>query len=91
MLKENHGHIVSIASSAALFGVAGLCDYCSSKSGAYGFNESLQMELAANQSHGVQTTVVCPYFINTGMFDGVKTRQVCCNLKANVGIMSKII
>ncbi|CAB4004001.1 Epidermal retinol dehydrogenase 2 [Paramuricea clavata] len=74
MLENNHGHIVSIASSAGLFGVAGLCDYCSSKFGAFGFNESLQMELAAIGKHEVHTTVVCPYFINTGMFDGAKTR-----------------
>ena len=74
MLEKGHGHIVSIASSAGLFGVAGLCDYCSSKFGAYGFNESLQMELVANGKHDIHTTVICPFFINTGMFDGVKTR-----------------
>ena len=74
MLENNHGHIVSIASTAGLFGVAGLCDYCSSKFGAFGFNESLQMELAAIGKHEIHTTIVCPYFINTGMFDGAKTR-----------------
>ena len=76
MLENDHGHIVSIASSAGLFGAAGLCDYCGSKFGAYGFNESLQMELAAMGRKNIYTTVVCPYFINTGMFDGVKTRYV---------------
>ncbi|XP_046855607.1 epidermal retinol dehydrogenase 2-like isoform X1 [Xenia sp. Carnegie-2017] len=74
MFEKNSGHIVSIASSAGLFGVTGLCDYCSSKFGAYGFNESLQMELAAAGKNGIATTVVCPFFINTGMFDGVQTR-----------------
>ena len=74
MVERNHGHVVSIASVAGLLGVAGLCDYSSSKFGAYGFNESLQMELAATGKHDVHTTVVCPFYINTGMFDGVKTR-----------------
>jgi all-trans-retinol dehydrogenase (NAD+) len=74
MLEKNRGHIVSIASSAGLFGVTGLCDYCGSKFGAFGFNESLQMELAAIGKQDIHTTVICPYFINTGMFDGVKTR-----------------
>ena len=76
MLERDHGHVVSIASSAGLFGVAGLCDYCSSKFGAVGFNESLQMEISATGKKDVHTTTICPYFINTGMFDGVKTRYV---------------
>ncbi|XP_055870969.1 protein dhs-3-like isoform X2 [Biomphalaria glabrata] len=42
MLSRNHGHIVSIASSAGLFGVSGLCDYSASKFAAVGFDESLR-------------------------------------------------
>jgi all-trans-retinol dehydrogenase (NAD+) len=41
MLDRNHGHIVSVASMAGLFGVSGLCDYSASKFAAVGFNESL--------------------------------------------------
>ncbi|XP_001623156.2 epidermal retinol dehydrogenase 2 [Nematostella vectensis] len=74
MLAKNHGHVVNIASSAGFFGVPGMCDYCSSKFGAVGFDESLRMELSSLGKTGVKTTVVCPYYINTGMFDGVKTR-----------------
>lgn len=74
MVEKNHGHIVTIASSAGFFGVPGLCDYCASKFGAVGFDESLNMELVALQKDGIHTTVVCPFFINTGMFDGVKSR-----------------
>ena len=74
MLERNHGHIVSIASSAGLVGVNGLCDYCASKFGAVGFDESLRMELVNLKKDGIHTTVVCPFFINTGMFDGVQTR-----------------
>nr|XP_058954947.1 epidermal retinol dehydrogenase 2-like [Pocillopora verrucosa] len=74
MLEKNHGHVVTIASSAGLFGVCGLCDYCASKTGAVGIDESLMMELNAMKMTGVHTTVICPFFINTGMFDGVKTR-----------------
>jgi len=36
MLEKNHGHIVSIASSAGLVGVNGLADYCASKFAAVG-------------------------------------------------------
>ena len=76
MLEKDHGNVVTIASSAGLFGVCGLCDYSASKFGAVGFDESLMMELGAMKKTGVHTTVVCPFFINTGMFDGVKTKSI---------------
>jgi len=37
-----------------------------------GFMESLSVEIATAGKEGVHTTVVCPYAINTGMFDGFK-------------------
>jgi len=74
MMERNHGHVVSIASSAGLFGVAALADYCSSKFGAVGFNECIRGEMNKLGKNGVHTTVVCPYFINTGMFEGCKSR-----------------
>jgi len=74
MLKTNLGHIVTIASAAGITGTTGLVDYCASKFGAFGTNESLRLELRKKKATGVDTLVVCPYFINTGMFDGVKTR-----------------
>ncbi|XP_071958073.1 epidermal retinol dehydrogenase 2-like [Antedon mediterranea] len=74
MIERNHGHIVTIASSAGLFGTKGLIDYCASKFAAVGLDESLRFELMFMGLRGVHTTVVCPFFINTGMFDGVKTR-----------------
>ncbi|KAK3087646.1 hypothetical protein FSP39_008710 [Pinctada imbricata] len=74
MIERDHGHIVSIASSAGFIGVNGLADYCASKFGAVGFDESLRMELGMLGKKGVKTTVVCPYYINTGMFDGVRTK-----------------
>jgi len=71
MLRNGRGHIVTIASTAGTCGVKTLADYCASKFGAFGFDESLRQELSSTP---VKTTCVCPYFINTGMFDGVKTR-----------------
>jgi all-trans-retinol dehydrogenase (NAD+) len=74
MLSKNRGHVVTIASGAGLFGINGLVDYCASKFAAVGFDESLRSELFAQRKTGVHTTVVCPYYIDTGMFAGVKTR-----------------
>ncbi|OCT76834.1 short chain dehydrogenase/reductase family 16C member 5 L homeolog isoform X1 [Xenopus laevis] len=74
MMASNHGHLVSIASSAGLIGVNGLADYCASKFAAVGFAESVGLEMLALGKTGVKTTIVCPYFINTGMFDGCSTK-----------------
>ncbi|MDX1500504.1 MAG: SDR family NAD(P)-dependent oxidoreductase, partial [Woeseiaceae bacterium] len=73
MLERGNGHIVTIASAAGLAGTARLTDYCASKFAAVGFDEALRVELA-QQGSDVVTTIVCPYFVATGMFDGVATR-----------------
>jgi all-trans-retinol dehydrogenase (NAD+) len=73
MLERNSGHIVTISSAAGIIGVKGLSDYCAGKFAAFGFDESLRMEMRRMKS-AVKTTVVCPFFIDTGMFEGVKTR-----------------
>ena len=73
MLERNRGHIVTIASAAGLAGTSKLTDYCSSKFAAVGFDESLRVELK-RQNSKVVTTVVCPFYTDTGMFEGVRTR-----------------
>jgi all-trans-retinol dehydrogenase (NAD+) len=73
MIGRNRGHIVTIASAAGIIGVRGLADYSASKFAAVGFDEALRMELGRTKSR-VRTTVVCPFFIDTGMFAGVTTR-----------------
>ncbi|OMJ76213.1 hypothetical protein SteCoe_24470 [Stentor coeruleus] len=73
MLKANKGHIVTIASVAGLGGVSKMTDYCASKYAAVGIDDSLRNELRQQKS-AVKTTCVCPYYINTGMFDGVSTK-----------------
>lgn len=73
MIEKNSGHVVTISSASALIGVAKLADYAASKWAAFGMDESLRFELQ-QRAPGVKTTVVCPYYIDTGMFDGVKSR-----------------
>jgi all-trans-retinol dehydrogenase (NAD+) len=73
MMQRNTGHVVTIASASGLIGVAKLSDYAASKWAALGFNESLRAELSKT-APGVRTTVVCPFYIGTGMFRGVKSR-----------------
>ena len=73
MLERGSGHLVTVASAAGLAGTARLTDYCSSKFAAVGFDESLRLELKQLNSR-IITTVVCPFYADTGMFAGVKTR-----------------
>ena len=73
MIERGSGHVVTMASAAGLMGVPRQTDYSSSKHAAVGFDESLRLELRRT-APGVMTTVVCPFYIDTGMFAGVTTR-----------------
>ena len=73
MVQRGHGTVVTVASAAGLVGVAKQTDYSASKWAAIGFTESLRAEMRAART-GVRTLVVCPYYIDTGMFAGVRTR-----------------
>nr|XP_054756410.1 epidermal retinol dehydrogenase 2-like [Lytechinus pictus] len=75
MLEKNQGHIVTIASLAGHLGVSGLVDYCASKFAAVGLDDALYHELQYTGKSGVKCTVVCPFYIKTGMFDGVKAKR----------------
>ncbi|XP_033640170.1 epidermal retinol dehydrogenase 2-like [Asterias rubens] len=75
MIAKNKGHIVNVASLAGLFGMKNLVDYCTSKFAAVGLHDALQYELVFSGKTGVKTTVVCPFFIDTGMFSGVKVKD----------------
>ena len=73
MMARGSGHVVTVASAAGLMGVPRQTDYAASKHAAVGFDESLRLELR-RAAPGVVTTVVCPFYIDTGMFAGVQTR-----------------
>ena len=70
MLRQNEGHIVTIASAAGLFGSPRMVDYCASKHAAVGLNEALRMELKRAGKTGVATTLMCPAHIKTELFKG---------------------
>lgn len=83
MMKRNKGHIITIASAAGLVGSPGLVDYTASKFAAVGFHESLLAELAYSQARNIDLTCICPFFIDTGMFHGVKGTFFCPVLNAD--------
>lgn len=69
MIKRDRGHICTIASVAGLIGVCSLSDYCASKYANVGMDYALRMEIA-KANLNIKTTIVKPYFIQTGMFNG---------------------
>lgn len=73
MMKNNHGHIVTVASAAGHTVVPFLLAYCSSKFAAVGFHRALTDELAALGRSGVKTSCLCPNFINTGFIKNPST------------------
>lgn len=72
MKEQNSGHICNIASSAGLISNPKMSVYASSKWAAVGWSDSLRLEMN-QQNLNIGVTTVTPYYINTGMFDGVKS------------------
>lgn len=73
MIKRNSGCICTIASAAGMLGVPKMSVYCASKWAVIGWTESMRIELKLARSK-VKVMSVAPYFINTGMFDGVQSK-----------------
>ena len=71
MMERNSGSVVAVSSMAGMVGTANLNDYCASKYAVVGLMESLEGELYNEGKTGVHCTLVCPYYIDTGMFAGV--------------------
>ena len=71
--KQQRAAIVTVASAAGIVAVARQTDYAASKFAAVGFTSSLRSELKKAGSH-IRTLTVCPYYIDTGMFEGVTTK-----------------
>jgi short-subunit dehydrogenase len=72
MQARECGHICNITSSAGMLALPKMSLYAASKWAAIGWSESLRIELAREKSP-VKVTTIAPYFINTGMFDGIRS------------------
>ncbi|MDR1799236.1 MAG: SDR family oxidoreductase [Bifidobacteriaceae bacterium] len=73
MVNQGRGYVVTIASAAAILAGSKMTDYGASKAGALRFMEALRGEMRELRT-GVRTMAVCPFYIDTGMFAGVKTK-----------------
>ncbi|WP_417194998.1 SDR family oxidoreductase [Bizionia sp.] len=73
MLQQNSGHICNIASSGGLISNPKMSVYASSKWALIGWSDSLRLEMKQLKKN-IHVTTIMPYYINTGMFDGVKSK-----------------
>lgn len=73
MIKRDKGHICNIASAAGMISNPRMSVYAASKWAIIGWSDSVRIELQERRSN-VHFTTVAPYYINTGMFDGVRSR-----------------
>jgi len=71
MKHQKFGHIVTIASIAAHVYSPDTSIYASSKAALFTMFSALRMELKRENSP-IKTTIVCPWSIDTGMFEGFK-------------------
>ena len=72
MIERNSGHICNIASAGGMLSNPKMSVYAASKWGAIGWSDSVRIELQEMKSN-VRITTAAPYYINTGMFDGIKS------------------
>lgn len=73
MMDRNSGHICNIASSGGLISNPKMSVYAASKWALIGWSDSLRLEMKQLKK-AVHITTILPYYINTGMFDGVQSK-----------------
>jgi len=73
MIDQNSGHICNIASSGGLISNPKMSVYAASKWSMIGWSDTLRIEMKQLKKK-VNVTTIMPYYINTGMFDGVKSK-----------------
>ena len=76
LIARPAGHIVNIASAAALIALPMAATYAASKWAVLGFSESLREELRELGHRQIGVTAVCPGYISTGLFDGAKPARL---------------
>lgn len=73
MMAKNFGAVCNIASSAGLISNPKMSVYAASKWAANGWSDSLRLEME-QLGKNISVTTIMPFYINTGMFDGVKSK-----------------
>ena len=72
LIARPEAHLVNIASASGFVGLPYGSTYASSKWAVIGFSESIRAELNVMGHKHVHSTIVCPSYIGTGMFEGAE-------------------
>ena len=72
MIKKTESCIVNISSAAGMLPNPDMSVYCASKWAMNGWSDSLRLEMEKART-GVNVLTVTPYYISTGMFEGVSS------------------
>lgn len=72
MVAARRGHIVAVASIAAMLGLPGVGAYSASKAAVVTLMQSLSVDL---HRYGVKTTTICPGFIDTPLLPAEERRR----------------
>ena len=72
LIARPDAHLVNIASASGFIGLPHGSTYAASKWAVIGFSESIRLELDVHRLRHVHTTLVCPSYVATGLFDGAK-------------------
>ncbi|OKL55217.1 hypothetical protein UA08_09515 [Talaromyces atroroseus] len=77
MLKQNHGHIITIASTCSFLGPSEMSDYAFSKASAMSFHEGLTQEIRLlHKTKKVCTSIVYPMWVRTPLVKSVTDCRV---------------
>jgi all-trans-retinol dehydrogenase (NAD+) len=90
MRERNSGHICNIASAAGTVSNPKMSVYAASKWSVVGWSDSLRVEMK-QQKLAIGVTTVMPYYINTGMFDGVHSRLPILEPEATARVIIRAI
>lgn len=72
LIDGPEGHLVNMASASGFLGLPFGSSYAASKWAVIGFSESIRLELERLGHRHVGVTTVCPGYVRTGMFEGVR-------------------
>lgn len=73
MVARDSGHICNIGSAGGMISNPRMSIYAASKWATIGWSDSVRIELREMRSC-VRVTTIAPYYITTGMFDGVRSK-----------------
>ena len=83
LIASPEGQLVNVASASGFVGLPFGSTYAASKWAVIGLSESLRLELKKLGHAHVGVTTVCPSYVDTGMFEGVKPPRLTRFLTAD--------